>query len=143
MFLLRKDFCIRCCSRCQQQKGAAKLQAAAAAGEGCDGHTAQPGDILAKVTLPSCPHSSTSSAGMHKAIPRADPAGVKGSLAAAVRSSYVSAAVPGGGQLGKALDVPEQWLELDVTGRTALYPLPKRRKGPTDNQLYCEMAKAC
>lgn len=64
----------------------------AATGEGCHGHTAQPGDIPAKVALPSL--SPPSSAGIHKLISSADPAGKKDSLATVVESSYVSSALP-------------------------------------------------
>lgn len=43
---------------------------------------------------PPVPATAPSSAGTHKPVPCADPAGMKDSLATVVKSSYVSAALP-------------------------------------------------
>lgn len=120
MFLLCKDFCIRCCSRCQQQKGAVKLQATEQPGkrDGCHGHTAQPGDIPANVALPSCSTAAPSSAGTHKPRPCADPAGMKTAWPLLLRAATSQLLSHEEDSSRETLDGPEQCLELDVMGMT-------------------------
>lgn len=90
---------------------------------------------------PPVPTAAPSSAGIHKPIPSADPAVGKTIWLLLLKAAISQLLSHEEDSSREGLDGSQQWLELDVMGRTALYLLPKCRKSPTNNQLYMKWPK--